>query len=295
VIKIENLTKSYGIDKGVFNLSLSVNRGEVFGFLGPNGAGKTTTIRHLLGFLNPDAGKCSIDGMDCRQQSAEIQKFVGYLPGEIVFFDSMSGFEFLKFMAEMRKMKSNAKRDQLIEMLELDCAGTIRKMSKGMKQKLGLVAAFMHDPAVLILDEPTSGLDPLMHNRFVSLIRVEKMAGKTIFMSSHRFDEIEHTCDRAGIIRSGFLVTVEDIAILRANQRKKYTITFVDNQAATDFAQRDFDIISKTENVVDVVIQDNLSQFLASLTNYHVTGLDSGQLGLEDVFMQYYGKDEHND
>lgn len=295
MIKVEDLTKSYGTDKGVFNLSLSVNQGEAFGFVGPNGAGKTTTIRHLLGFLNPDAGKCSINNMNCRQQSAEIQKFVGYLPGEIVFLDAMSGFEFLKLMAEMRQMKSTTRRDELIEILELDCTGKIRKMSKGMKQKLGLVAAFMHDPAVLILDEPTSGLDPLMHNRFISIIRAEKMAGKTIFMSSHRFDEIEHTCDRAGIIRCGCLVTVEDIAILRAGQRKKYTVTFAENQAATDFTQTGFDIISKTENVVDVVIQDNLSRFLASLTNYPVTGLDSGQLGLEDVFMQYYGKDEHND
>ena len=295
MIKIENLTKSYATGKGIFNLSLSVDQGEVFGFLGPNGAGKTTTIRHLLGFLNPDTGKCSIDNMDCRRQSAEIQKFIGYLPGEIVFFDAMSGFEFLKLMAEMRKMKSSAKRDQLIEVLELDCAGKIRRMSKGMKQKLGLVAALMHDPAVLILDEPASGLDPLMHNRFISIIRAEKKAGKTIFMSSHRFDEIEHTCDRAGIIRSGSLVAVEDITILRAGQRKKYTITFAENQAATDFTQTGFDIISKTENVVDVVVQDNLDRFLAVLTNYPVTGLDSGQLGLEDVFMQYYGKDESND
>jgi ABC-2 type transport system ATP-binding protein len=295
MIKIDNLTKSYGKDKGVFDLSFQVLEGEVFGYLGPNGAGKTTTIRHLMGFLNPDAGRCFVHGLDCRKQAAEIQAFVGYLPGEIAYFDWMDGFEFLKLMASMRGMRSVDKRDYLIEMLELDCRGKIRKMSKGMKQKLGIVAALMHDPEVLILDEPSSGLDPLMQKRFVSLIQAEKANGKTVLMSSHSFDEIERTCDRIGIIRYGRLVAVEDIKTLQAAQRKTYTVTFEDHSLAADFARKGFEIVSVNDNVLEVAIQANLTEFLAALPEYQITGLDTVQLGLEEVFMQYYGKDRSND
>jgi ABC-2 type transport system ATP-binding protein len=294
MITIENLTKSYGLGKGVFELSFHIPEGETFGYLGPNGAGKTTTIRHLLGFLNPDAGSCSIGGKDCRTQAAEIQRFTGYLPGEIAFFDGMTGLEFLRLLSDMRGMRSTARRNQMIEMLELDARGKIRKMSKGMKQKLGLVSAFMHDPAVLILDEPTSGLDPLMQQRFVELVQTEKAAGKTIFMSSHSFDEIERTCDRTGILRAGRLAAVEDIAVLRANQRKAYTVTFQNAQAAQAFAENGLEILSITDNVVEVAVKDNLSHFLAALPKYPVTGLDTVQQGLEDVFMQYYGPAEGN-
>jgi ABC-2 type transport system ATP-binding protein len=294
MIAIENLTKSYGQDKGVFDLSLQVNEGETMGYLGPNGAGKTTTIRHLMGFLNPDAGRCFVKGLDCRQQAAEIQEFTGYLPGEIAFLDNMTGRQFLKLMAQMRGMKSTARQERLIEALELDCSGKIRKMSKGMKQKLGLIAAFMHDPDVLILDEPTSGLDPLMQQRFVTLIQEEKAAGKTILMSSHSFAEIERTCDRVGIIRAGRLVAVESVAMLRAAQRKRYVVTFADEETAAAFAQADFTVTALNEVVVEVAIQDNLPEFLAALPHYPITALDTVQLGLEDVFMQYYGKEGAN-
>jgi ABC-2 type transport system ATP-binding protein len=291
MIQIHNLTKSYGVGKGVFDLTLSVPRGEVFGYLGPNGAGKTTTIRHLLGFLNPDAGSCSIDGLDCRRQAAEIQRFTGYLPGEIAFLSGMTGLEFLKLLGEMRGMKSSKKRDQLLEMLELDARGKIRKMSKGMKQKLGVVSAFMHDPEVLILDEPTGGLDPLMQNRFMNLIHMEKAAGKTILMSSHSFDEVERTCDRIGIIRAGELVAVDSIAKLRAAQRKVYAITFTDPAEAERFCTAGFEILSTAGNKIEVVILANLTEFLAALPHYRITALDTVTQSLEDVFMQYFGKE----
>jgi ABC-2 type transport system ATP-binding protein len=291
MIQIDNLTKSYGLDRGVFDLSLEIRQGETFGYLGPNGAGKTTTIRHLMGFLNPDAGRCTIRGLDCRTQAAQIQKFCGYLPGEIAFIEGLTGIDFLKLMAEMRGVRTTTRRDQLLELLELDPGGKIRRMSKGMKQKLGLVAAFLHDPEVLLLDEPTSSLDPLMQKRFVSLVQEEKAAGKTILMSSHSFDEIERTCDRIGIIRFGRLVAVEEISALRSAQRKTYTVTFADPQAAADFVERGFEIISSDDNVVEVAVQANLSEFLAALPEYPVTGLDTVHLRLEEVFMQYYGKD----
>jgi ABC-2 type transport system ATP-binding protein len=289
VIQIHALTKRYGESKGIFDLSFSVLPGEVLGYLGPNGAGKTTTIRHLLGFLNPDAGSCSINGLDCRQKAAEIQCFTGYLPGEMAFLDGLSGLEFLRLLAEMRDMRSNCKRDQLLEVLELDARGKIRKMSKGMKQKLGIVAALMHDPSVLILDEPSSGLDPLMQNRVVELVRQEKAAGKTILMSSHSFDEVERTCDRIAILRAGRLVAVESIAALRAAQRKVYAVTFADEGEAKRFCRAGFEIISAAGNKLGVAVQANLGEFLSALPGYQVTGLDTVQQGLEDVFMPYFG------
>ncbi|WP_235601380.1 ABC transporter ATP-binding protein [Tissierella sp. P1] len=201
VITVSNLTKDYGKNRGIFDLSFEIHKGEVFGYLGPNGAGKTTTIRHLLGFLNADKGECHIGQLNCRTDAEQIQRDLGYLPGEIAFFDDMSGIGYLKFIANMRGMKNFEKMNELISYFELDPSGRIKKMSKGMKQKIGIVSAFMHDPSTLILDEPTSGLDPLMQNKFIELILNEKSKGKTILMSSHSFEEVERTCDRIGIIK----------------------------------------------------------------------------------------------
>ena len=242
VIEIKQLTKDYGNKKGVFDLDLSVKKGEVFGFLGPNGAGKTTTIRHLMGFIHPGIGECFINGMDCSTQSDIIQKSLGYLPGEIAFMDDMSGIQFIKFIAEMKGIKDFNPAQELIDMFNLDPSGRIKKMSKGMKQKIGIVCAFMHNPDILILDEPTSGLDPLMQNKFLELILSEKAKGKTIFMSSHNFDEIERTCDRTAIIKEGYLVAVEDMKILSQAKRKSYIITFLTEEMALNFASEDFEV-----------------------------------------------------
>ena len=171
VIALSHITKDYGGGHGVFDVSFAVEQGEVFGFLGPNGAGKTTTIRQLMGFLAPDSGTCTINGLDCRTQTAAIQKNMGYIPGEPALPDDMRGGEFIRFLAAYRGMRGTGRAGELCERFELDASGWIRRMSKGMKQKLGIVAAFMHDPKVLILDEPTSGLDPLMQNSFVELIQ----------------------------------------------------------------------------------------------------------------------------
>ncbi|MDF2537814.1 MAG: transporter related [Herbinix sp.] len=293
IIEINGLTKDYGNHKGIFNLTFQVNKGEVFGYLGPNGAGKTTTIRHLMGFLTPDQGKATVLGMDCRTKNAEIMKQLGYLPGEISFFDGMNGMEFLKFMSEMRGMTDTTYRDKLVELFQLDFRGRIRKMSKGMKQKLGIICAFMHDPQVLILDEPTSGLDPLMQKIFTDLVLEEKAKGKTILMSSHSFEEIEKTCDRVGIIRSGNLVAVEDIHNLKEKRRKTYVITFDSPATAKAFAATDHhDKITVNGPVAKVSILGNVSGFIQSLSKYTVLDLDTESSNLEDIFMQYYGNSD---
>jgi ABC-2 type transport system ATP-binding protein len=295
IIEINGLTKDYGNHKGIFNLTFQVKEGEVFGYLGPNGAGKTTTIRHLMGFLTPDKGNASILGMDCRNSSSAIMKGLGYLPAEIAFFEGMNGIDFLKFMGEMRGLTNTSYRDKLIEQFELDTRGRIRKMSKGMKQKLGIICAFMHDPKVLILDEPTSGLDPLMQRRFAELILEEKAKGKTVLMSSHSFEEIERTCDRVGIIRQGDLVAIENIHVLKEKRRKTYLVTFDSPAAAKAFEKKDgFDNIIVNGATAKVSILGNVSGLVQELGNYTVIDLEIENSSLEDVFMQYYGDSVKN-
>ncbi len=240
VLQIDHLTRDYGNGKGIFDVSFSVGEGEVFGFLGPNGAGKTTTIRHLMGFIRPKEGFCRIDGKDCWKARAEIQQHLGYIPGEINFFDDMSGREFLRFMARYRQIPAENRQKELLERFELNPKGKIKKMSKGMKQKLGIVAALMHDPQILILDEPTSGLDPLMQNLFIQLIAEEKARGKTILLSSHMFEEVERTCDRIGIIRQGRMVAIDSVDTLRSRHLRTYTVQLDTPELAQNFAA-DFD------------------------------------------------------
>ncbi len=271
VIKVESLVRDYGGGKGVFDISFHVKQGEAFGFLGPNGAGKTTTIRHLMGFLKPKSGSCTMDGLDCWRNRDKVQARLGYIPGEISFFEDISGAEFLKFIAEYRKIGTQNRKGELLERFELNPKTKIKKMSKGMKQKLGIVAAFMHDPDILILDEPTSGLDPLMQSRFIDLIADEKKHGKTILMSSHMFEEVERTCDRIGIIRQGRMVAVDDAAALRERHTRNYTVTLADESEAQAFAA-DF---SGIRNGLEVTVTTKQS--------------------LEEIFMNYYGGEKHDE
>ena len=293
VIEIKQLTKDYGNKKGIFNLNLSVKKGEVFGFLGPNGSGKTTTIRHLMGFIHPNKGECFINGLNCSKQSDIIQNNLGYLPGEIAFMDDMSGIQFIKFIAEMKGIKDFSRAQELIDMFNLDPSGRIKKMSKGMKQKIAIVCAFMHNPDVIILDEPTSGLDPLMQNKFLELILLEKEKGKTIFMSSHFFDEIERTCDRTAIIRDGYLVAIEDMKTLSQSKRKSYIITFLTEEMALRFASDDFEVKERLGNKVTVSIKGNIMPLIHSLDKYEVTNLDIKTQSLEELFMHYYGGEKN--
>lgn len=265
IIQIEKLTRDYGGGKGVFDLSLHIGRGEVFGFLGPNGAGKTTTIRHLMGFLRPVSGRCSIDGLDCWKERDKIQERLGYIPGEISFFDDLTGTEFLRFLSKYRNIGSHSRQKELIDRFDFDPKGKIKKMSKGMKQKLGIVAAFMHDPDILLLDEPTSGLDPLMQGSFIELVAEEKKRGKTVLMSSHIFEEVEKTCDRVGIIRGGRLAVTDTVAQLRERHVRSYTVTLETEAAASAFA-KDFGGVCDGTRVTVKAKQN-----------------------LEDIFMYYYG------
>lgn len=288
-IVVEQLTKDYGLGRGIFKLDFKIGRGEAVGFLGPNGAGKTTTIRHLMGFLNPDGGSCQIDGIDCMSGASRLHKRIGYLPGELAFMEDMDGESFIRFIASMRHMTSLDRARALQKRLEINPKGKIRKMSKGMKQKIGLICALMDDPDLLILDEPTSGLDPLMQNLFVELIQEEKKKGTTIFMSSHMFDEVEKTCDRVLIIKNGTIAADENIDALKNKRRKIFRVTFIEEAAAQAFA-RDYErtlAVSKAVAVAEVL--SDMMPFIHAIGKYTVTNLERLQLNLEEIFMQYYG------
>ncbi len=291
MISVEGLSKVYANGKGIFDVEFRVSEGEAFGFLGPNGAGKTTAIRVLLGFTKATGGRCTINGLDCRTHTADIQKQLGYVPGEIAFFENMTGTQFLKFMADMRGTGETKRRDELIEQFELETDRNIRKMSKGMKQKLGLVAAFMHDPAILILDEPTSGLDPLMQRRFIELIMEEKKRGKTILMSSHLFDEVDRTCERATIIREGRIVALEDLASLKSSLRKSYLVGVAGAADVKKIKASGLEYRLVDDRRVEIFISDDYTRLMTTLADCTVTSLDTAAQSLEQIFIRYYGKE----
>lgn len=293
VFEIKNITKDYGNQKGVFDASFTVKKGEVMGFLGPNGAGKTTTIRQLMGFIHPDRGEVKINGLDCFSDAATIQKNLGYLPGEIAFMDDMTGIEFIKFIGHMKSMTDFTYAEELMKLFELDPKGKLKKMSKGMKQKIGIVCAFMNQPEIIILDEPTSGLDPLMQNRFVELILKEKEKGTTILMSSHIFEEVERTCDRTVIIKNGRIMAVEDMSKLKSNKRKFYVVRFAEEKMAQEFA-KEYQIAKEAieKDIVTIGVKGNVDEFIKTLSKYQVKDLNVKTQSLEELFMHFYGGEQ---
>ncbi|GGA49439.1 ABC transporter ATP-binding protein [Paenibacillus physcomitrellae] len=289
MLAVQHLTKVFAGGKGIHDITFDVQPGEVFGFLGPNGAGKSTTIRHIMGFMKPEQGSCTIKGMDTWKSRERVQQLVGYLPGEIAFFEGMTGKGFLDFMADMKHLKDHSRRQELIGRFQFDDRTPIRKMSKGMKQKVGIVAAFMHRPEVIILDEPTSGLDPLMQRLFIELVLEEKERGTTFLMSSHSFPEIERTCDRAAIIKDGKLVGVKNMHELRTMQRKWIDITFADADSAVKFSASGLDIQNTNRSRVVVAVQGgDYPAVLKELAKYPVVNLEIAAQNLEDIFMDYY-------
>lgn len=226
VIEARGLTKDYGEGRGIFDLSLSVKKGEMVGFVGTNGSGKTTTIRHIMGFLKPNAGTVAVNGLSSWEHASEIAEQIGYVPGEIAFPDLKTGVDFLKCQADFLGIKDMSRADSLTERLQLDPRASLKRMSKGMKQKTALVAALMKDSPIIILDEPTTGLDPLMRATFLDIITEEHKKGKTVFMSSHSFEELEKTCDRVALINNGRIADICNMNDIRNRPVKDFKIEF---------------------------------------------------------------------
>lgn len=294
VIEIEHLTKDFGSGRGVFDVSFKVEKGEVYGFLGPNGAGKSTTIRHIMGFTKPAQGKIRVNGLDAWKNSAKIQKQVGYLPGEIALPENLTGTQFIKMMADLRGMTDMSQTNYLINKFELEAAGSLKRMSLGMKRKLAVVTAFMHDPEILILDEPTSGLDPIMQQIFVDFIKEEKSRGKTILLSSHIFSEVDATCDKISMIKDGHLISSFVADELRHNEEKTFKIEFME---ASDLAHFKASLNEKIKLVVDRSSQNQLiiaftdrsiNEFIRLIAQVQVKFCSEIKFTLEDYFMSFY-------
>ncbi len=228
IIRLDGVTKDYGNNRGIFDINLSIKQGECFGFVGTNGSGKTTTIRNIMGFINPDAGKVYVKGMDSWENGVDIKKYVSYVPGEIAFPPLKTGMDFLKTQEKYLDIKDLSYMNELIEMFRLDPTANLARMSKGMKQKTALVAALMGDREILILDEPTTGLDPLMREVFVDLINREKKQGKTIFISDHIFEEVEELCDKVAFIKDGHIIDIFDMDELMENHNSVFHVGYED-------------------------------------------------------------------
>lgn len=289
MICAKDLTLMYRSGKGVFDVNFTVAQGTATGYLGPNGAGKTTTIRALMGFMRANGGSCTIQGLDCYRDAERIKKLLGYIPGEIAFPAGMSSREYLKYQCALRGMKDTTRMKTLMERFELDAKGKIKRFSKGMKQKLGIIAAFMHDPEVLILDEPTSGLDPLMQNEFVSLILEEKKRGKTILMSSHMFEEVERTCDDVLIIKEGRLSARSEVKALKSSRRKCFVVQTPEPEKLAGLG---YEMGGAANAGYEVYIMENdTDAFIKKLSGVRVTGLDIRTQSLENIFLDYYAEE----
>ena len=290
-IELEQLTKDYGNGQGIFDINLTIEQGEVFGFVGTNGSGKTTTIRHLMGFLKPQKGRATINGLNCWHEAAKIKKRVGYIPGEIAFPDAPTGIAFLHQQADLIGLIDMSSADSIIKRLQLDPTANLKRMSKGMKQKTAIVAAFMADHDILILDEPTTGLDPLMRVEFIELIKEQKKQGKTIFMSSHMFEEVEETCDKVAMIKDGKIIAVKATADVQHSSNKVYTIAFATLEAYERFQGEQFSMIvqDKTKCEVTIRLQDHeINRLLHTLQAYNVKYITETKQTLEQYFKSLY-------
>ncbi|GHU71890.1 ABC transporter ATP-binding protein [Clostridia bacterium] len=298
VLQIDHLTKDFGSGRGVFDVTFNVNKGEVYGFLGPNGAGKTTTIRHIMGFSRPQQGHTSVNGMDSWERHYDIQRDVGYLPGEIALPEALTGTQFIKMMAELRGMRDMAYTQSLIKKFELEPSGGLKRMSLGMKRKLAIVTAFMHDPAILVLDEPTSGLDPMMQDIFISFINEVKARGKTILLSSHIFSEVDATCDRISIIKDGRLVSTFVANDLRHSESKTFKVEFASKAEFERFREeaeytKRLNVVSvkRHRNQAKIRIDDaEVNKLVSILADYQLLFFSEIKFTLEDYFMKFYDR-----
>jgi beta-exotoxin I transport system ATP-binding protein len=288
-ISTEGIVKRYGRTRGLAGLNLEVQRGEVYGFLGPNGAGKTTTIRLLLDLIRPTEGRASVLGLDPRRDGVALRRRVGYLAGDFVVDGHQTGRELLTFLGNLRGGVPHARVDELADRLELDLSRKIKTLSRGNRQKVGVVQAFMHAPELLILDEPTSGLDPFLQQEFAAMAREATDAGQTIFMSSHVMSEVQQTADRVGIIREGRLVTVERVETLRERAVRKVEIHFDTPVPAEEFAA----LAGVTDlrvdgNVLRCRLAGRTDALVKAAARHTVIDLLSEEPDLEELFFAYY-------
>jgi ABC-2 type transport system ATP-binding protein len=290
-IRTSRLTKDYGTGRGLFDLDLEVSPQEVFGYLGPNGAGKTTTIRCLMGMIRPSSGTAHIFGLDCRRDSVAVKRQVGYMPGDIPQFGSLRGKEVVAYLGGMRGGVDPKMVRSIAERFDLDLNRRFREYSTGNKRKLGILLAFMHRPQLLILDEPTSGLDPLNQQEFYALLREARDGGAAAFLSSHVLSEVEHICDRVGILRAGRLVNVAQLEELHHIRAHRVKLEFAPGTSVPEAAIRS---AAGVENVtvdgqrISCTVRGSFGPLFEAIRNARVTDLVSTEPSLEEIFLSYY-------
>jgi ABC-2 type transport system ATP-binding protein len=291
-IETERLTKYYGKTRGIEDLDLTVEKGEVFGYLGPNGAGKTTTIRLLLGLIFPTSGRASLFGLDTVSESYQIRKLLGYIPGDVHLYAKLTGRELVEYFARFRPDRPPALLDELVRRLDLDLGPRIKEYSHGTKQKLALVLAFMHDPELLILDEPTLGLDPLVQQEFYQITKEFKERGKTVFLSSHVLPEVERVCDRVGIIKGGHLVAVESVEGLRSKKVRHLEVTFDEPVDPQIFQFPGVALVSGNRQSFRLRVTGEIDPVVKAIARFKVKDLVFAHATLEEVFLEFYGREE---
>lgn len=297
-IEIIGLTKDYGSGRGVFDINLSIKKGEMVGFVGTNGSGKTTTIRSILGFIKPTSGKCLVFGKNSWEHADEVAHYIGYVPGEIGFPDLPTGTAFLKSQAEFLGVTDMTATNALISKLQLDPRANLKRMSKGMKQKTALVSALISDAEILILDEPTTGLDPLMRLAFIDIIKAEHRKGKTILMSSHMFSEMEDTCDRVALISNGHIIDVADMNAIRNRPEKDFKIEFNNTENYLDFKALGCTIIRDQPQYNQVTVElkgDQINKLFSDLSRFDVKFISEVKYTLEKHFKEILKTKKENE
>lgn len=296
-ILIQNLSKQYrGTNSpALCDLTLHIQPGEIYGFLGPNGAGKSTTIRLLLNFLRPTSGTATINGFDIEKDSVQIRNSLGYLSGDMALYPKLTGKQYLQFACELQGLSSEAYKNELIKKLHPDLDKKMGELSRGNKQKIGIIQALMHKPEVIIFDEPTTGLDPLMQEVFFSILKDAKARNATIFVSSHVLGEVQKMCDRVGIIRQGKLVGEKNIKELANEATHTFDIEFADKIPLGALRKIDgLKIKHASENKVTLHFHGKLKNLLAVLSKYDVIHIDTRSLDLEEEFMHYYSEGQRS-
>ena len=295
VVEFTNLTKMYGDVIAVENVNLEVSEGEIFGYLGPNGSGKTTTIRTALDFIRPSSGSAAIFGLDSRAHSTEIKLRLGYLPGDLPIYEKMTGREFLTYLFNLRGASNWDYVHGLAERFDADLERSIGKLSRGNKQKIGLIQAFMNEPELIVMDEPTSGLDPLMQQEFYSLVEETRERGCTVFISSHIVPEVERLCDRVAILREGTLITLEEIRTLRERAHHRITLEFGEPVPIGAFSNipgiRD---VQAEGLMLRCTIVGSADALVKYASQFEVLSIQSEDDGLEDVFLDFYQTESHD-
>jgi ABC-2 type transport system ATP-binding protein len=296
VIETEELTKRYGDARGIEDVWLEVEPGEVFGFLGPNGAGKTTTIRTLLDLLHPTSGSARLFGLDSRRDSSAIHARLGNLPGDFAYDPRLTGREVIAFFSELRGLDGPGRAPELAERFEADLDRPVGELSRGNRQKVGLIQAIFHDPELLILDEPTTGLDPLMQEEFLEVVTEERDRGCTVFLSSHDLDEVERVCDRVGIIREGRLIAVESMADLTERAYRHVSLEFADPVDPYEFASiPGVTQLQASGRRISFRALRDLDAVVKTAARHTLTDIELTHPSLEEIFLSFYGQHEGDD